>query len=1159
MRLHGKGLGFRRRLGVTTRTIIGGLSVLLIIAAVGCDDKSQPTGPTTARESPGTDVQTQQVATPTTTPTPQLPGSITPVPASESYRLDLGAGVVVAFVEGLSPEQPDKVAYVTHVPSGSQAVLDRDGQIIDRHDGRGDGPRRLDAVLQDRAAMRRIVEGLKNDEDVRPRETLAEWAHSVQFGGITYLAKGGWFGSMIANGERALTTDDLGPELYRVAFRRVGYSGSYRYQDGDATYLNPGTPVYAVKGYVPEFRLATLEEGEVRLFEADTNPLARTGEDLLDIRGKVTAIDILSEEDSAIVLGTIDDEGSVNRFVEAVLGSPVDQGSRNHEGERYFLGFRLADGTSVVRSFWLESRELWRGIMTDAVVAAFVRSALSKEDTKPTATTSVQWGGGTGVHLNTPSASPGKTDAVHSGTEQRIQLPQAVEQALGAQPSPDWALVEAPGLADQPGFSLRLPTGWELRETQPLDSYVGELVGDGVKLRFDYGRFSPSLDPANDPEHIYVLRYEAIGGYETKLVIPLDASGGLTGVHFRAIDGLRLTLWGEDLTPDQQRTALAILRTIRSSNEAAGRSPEESGASKPTPRLIIRRGSMSAAHERIRYEAVAGPIRAELLDTERLEPTGLGLWDVQLQKGDEGRRVYALPGVPLERGFLVRSAEKGVYSDIWYFDPETAYPVCQPGARNFFFVAKGASPQPTPVPTPDTSGISTVLSSEGLLGAGWPLVNMANLQIEFRGVEYTYADRSYSGGYVPIEELETLAIAYPVEIGRLPYPALEELATGGMVVDHVRIYRFSERPINEVIVIDQCPSDLRGDHFVLYLPTRGGSNDNDGDSSSVPTPTPEPRPVSFDDHVMPPEYVRLDFDNQIVVAFVDDQGLGRVAYVTHVPTGAQAVLNNKGKVVERHSGTGNGDAILEVTLSDADAMSQIQGGFLYEEDLPGNGFMDWVNFIRFGGSEYLSKGKRGGGDQVGKSRLGEVLYRVAFHVDANLVPGDYRPRAGDAAFLSPGTAIHSVHGYSPSEVLAAVVDGEVWLFDRPGPAISIPTPAVVPGEPQIDRHEEAEQRLRRAMANFPAGHIDWVDEDTVVYVLAADPHDLAGTKVAVAHYLPTSAAITYSLNKVENRWSLLGTRCPSIPTPAVWSTGSVEASSGPLGTTRYDLSMCCEG
>ena len=369
-------------MGVSKVGMIGGLLVLLMLVAAACDDQAQPTGPTATRESPGTDVQTQQVPTPTTTPTPQLPGSITPVPASETYRLDLGPGVVVAFVEGLSPDMPDKVAYVTHVPSGSQAVLDRDGQVIDRHDGRGDGPSRLDAVLQDRAARDRIMGGLKSDEDVRPRETLAEWTHSVQFGGITYLAKGSWFGSMIANGERALTTDDLGPALYRVAFRRVGYVGSYRYQDGDATYLNPGTPVYAVKGHVPEFRLATLEEGRVTLFEADTNPLATTGEDLLDIRGKVTAIDILSEEDAKTVLGTIDGERPVERFAELVLESPVDQEWWDHDGPRYFIGFRLDDGTSVVRSFWLESGELSRGIITDPIVTLFVWITLP-EDERP--------------------------------------------------------------------------------------------------------------------------------------------------------------------------------------------------------------------------------------------------------------------------------------------------------------------------------------------------------------------------------------------------------------------------------------------------------------------------------------------------------------------------------------------------------------------------------------------------------------------------------------------------------------------------------------------------------------------------------------------------------------------------------------------------------
>ena len=202
--------------------------------------------------------------------------------------------------------------------------------------------------------MERIMGGLLSDKDARPRESAADWVHSVQFDGITYLAKASLGGSINTEGERALAIEDLGPELYRVAFRIDGYGG-YAHRDGDATYLNPGTPVYSVKGYAPEFRLAALEGGNVRLFEADTNSAAKTGEGLLDIRGKVTAIDILSAEDGTTVFGTIHEEPSVNRFIEAVLASPVDQDRRDREGERYFLGFRLADGTSVVRSFWMVS------------------------------------------------------------------------------------------------------------------------------------------------------------------------------------------------------------------------------------------------------------------------------------------------------------------------------------------------------------------------------------------------------------------------------------------------------------------------------------------------------------------------------------------------------------------------------------------------------------------------------------------------------------------------------------------------------------------------------------------------------------------------------------------------------------------------------------
>ena len=304
------------------------------------------------------------------------------ITTAESYRVDLGAGVVVAFVEERSPELPERVAYVTHVPSGSQLVLDIDGRVIDRHDGGDDGPGRLDAVLSDEAAMERIMKGLRSYEDPRLGDTEIFWVHAVRFGGIKYQGRGE---PMTPGGERALAVEDLGPVLYRVAFRGDGYVGSdYHYQDGDATFLNPGTRLYEVEGYAPAFRLGTLLDGRMALFEADTNPLAKGGEDLLGIRGRVSAIDILSEEDGTTVLSTFDEEHDVERIVKTVLASPVDQLNRDHEGARYFLGFRLDDGTSVVRPFWLESGEIGRGIMTDPTVTLSVWNALP-EDQRPEA------------------------------------------------------------------------------------------------------------------------------------------------------------------------------------------------------------------------------------------------------------------------------------------------------------------------------------------------------------------------------------------------------------------------------------------------------------------------------------------------------------------------------------------------------------------------------------------------------------------------------------------------------------------------------------------------------------------------------------------------------------------------------------------------------
>ena len=137
---------------------------------------------------------------------------------------------------------------------------------------------------------------------------------------------------------------------------------------------------------------------------------------------------------------------------------------------------------------------------------------------------------------------------------------------------PDWQLVEALGWPNrQAGFSLWLPPGWQLKELQGVDSYVGEIVGDGVHLTYDLGWYSSPLADDDDPQH--VVTYAEIGGLLGKLVQPREGTDGtLTGVYFESFDGAetapsmpetRLQVSGVGLTPEQQETAVTIFETIR--------------------------------------------------------------------------------------------------------------------------------------------------------------------------------------------------------------------------------------------------------------------------------------------------------------------------------------------------------------------------------------------------------------------------------------------------------------------------------------------------------------------------------------------------------------------------------------------------------------------
>ena len=200
-------------------------------------------------------------------------------------------------------------------------------------------------------------------------EVEIDWVNFIRFSGITYVAS-----------EHSVEERLLGPVFAEVEFRLSGNvkSRGYRSKDGDAAFVNSGSPVYTVKGYQPEFRLAARDlRGELMLYEAFTNPRAETGGDLLDIDGKVRYMGVNSEEDGTTELAAIRNAEQVDALVDMVVEAPVEGVNWSCEGSTYFLDFHLNDSTVVTRGYCGSSGLLSRGIMLPETFQSAVEQALS--------------------------------------------------------------------------------------------------------------------------------------------------------------------------------------------------------------------------------------------------------------------------------------------------------------------------------------------------------------------------------------------------------------------------------------------------------------------------------------------------------------------------------------------------------------------------------------------------------------------------------------------------------------------------------------------------------------------------------------------------------------------------------------------------------------
>ena len=89
-----------------------------------------------------------------------------------------------------------------------------------------------------------------------------DWVDFIQVGSTQYVA------GPVA--PATLQESDLGPVVAHVKFKVAGNvcDPSYHPKDGDAAFLDPGTPIYQVNGHPPSDMLAARRDGRIVAYQA---------------------------------------------------------------------------------------------------------------------------------------------------------------------------------------------------------------------------------------------------------------------------------------------------------------------------------------------------------------------------------------------------------------------------------------------------------------------------------------------------------------------------------------------------------------------------------------------------------------------------------------------------------------------------------------------------------------------------------------------------------------------------------------------------------------------------------------------------------------------------------------------------------------------------
>ncbi len=121
---------------------------------------------------------------------------------------------------------------------------------------------------------------------------------------------------------------------------------------------------------------------------------------------------------------------------------------------------------------------------------------------------------------------------------------------------------------DVDSFIISLPSGWKHEKGHGIDSAFGHFKGDGVVMQYSLGMHSLKLGSIDGAS----IEHLKISGKEAKIV--LGGADRLASVHFpeavifkeengEPFATFKLSIYGKDLTEDQQKLAVQIFKTIK--------------------------------------------------------------------------------------------------------------------------------------------------------------------------------------------------------------------------------------------------------------------------------------------------------------------------------------------------------------------------------------------------------------------------------------------------------------------------------------------------------------------------------------------------------------------------------------------------------------------